>query len=215
MPPITSTFDRTKHVYSNREFAELLKNAVRFFTGTPVLSLPPPEPFAGAGVYALYYIGRKGLYRKFGDVINREEYKLPIYVGKAVPSGWRQSRLPKDETMGKMLYNRLCQHVHSIESTKNLATTDFACRFAIFEGSSSDMIASVESALIAKYNPLWNSIIDGFGNHDPGKRRHGGKVPAWDILHPGREWAEKMTGERPNKDLLKQRVVDYLIGVRE
>jgi len=64
------TFDRSKHVYHHEDFVEILKDAVRFFHGTPVFHLPPPERFAGSGIYALYYIGRSGLYSKFGNIIN-------------------------------------------------------------------------------------------------------------------------------------------------
>ena len=35
----------------------------------------------------------------------------------------------------------------------------------------------------------WTNIVDGFGNHDPGKGRHAGRRPLWDVLHPGRAWA--------------------------
>src|ERR1035441_6648246 len=39
-------FDRAEHVYRNDAFAELVKDAVRFFNGTPVLPLPqPPAQF--------------------------------------------------------------------------------------------------------------------------------------------------------------------------
>jgi hypothetical protein len=48
-------FDRSEHVYRNDAFAELVKDAVRFFNGTPVHTLPPPESFLGTGVYALNY----------------------------------------------------------------------------------------------------------------------------------------------------------------
>ena len=50
-------FDRAEHVYRNDAFAELVKDAVRFFNGTPVLTLPPPASFLGRGVYAIYYTG--------------------------------------------------------------------------------------------------------------------------------------------------------------
>jgi hypothetical protein len=42
------------------------------------------------------------------------------------------------------------------------------------------------------FSPLWNRLIDGFGNHDPGKGRHQGKIPAWDTIHPGRKWAKRL-----------------------
>lgn len=43
----------------------------------------------------------------------------------------------------------------------------FYCRFMILEDAAADMIGAVEAALIRSYYPLWNSTIDGFGNHDP------------------------------------------------
>ena len=50
MPIKAHEFKREEHVYVNDEFSELLKDAVRFFHGTPVLPLPLEKPFDGAGV---------------------------------------------------------------------------------------------------------------------------------------------------------------------
>ena len=91
MPCKKHEFKREDHVYVNSKFAELIKDAVRFFHGTPVLPLPLKESFKGAGVYAIYCISKKGLYKTYGEKINRLSYDVPIYVGKAVPSGWRQT----------------------------------------------------------------------------------------------------------------------------
>ncbi|MEE1273759.1 MAG: Eco29kI family restriction endonuclease, partial [Olegusella sp.] len=41
-------------------------------------------------------------------------------------------------------------------------------------------------------NTVWNMLVEGFGNHDPGKGRRQGMRPLWDMLHPGRPWAEKL-----------------------
>lgn len=206
-------FKREEHVYVNNEFSELLKDAVRFFHGTPVLSIPLEESFKGAGVYAIYCISKKGLYKTYGEKINRLSYDVPIYVGKAVPSGWRQNRIT-EETAGTALYSRLRQHAESIKYGKGLSLNDFVCRFAILEGETANMIAALEAAVIAEHTPLWNSVIDGFGNHDPGKKRVSGKRPQWDCLHPGRPWAMRMTGEEFPVSELKRRVTDYLVGVR-
>lgn len=185
-------FDREKHVYHAPEFEELIKDAIRFFNGTPVHSIPPPERFAGAGVYAIYYIGRNPLYKQISDK-NRVAYQLPIYVGKAVPSGWRQARNAETEQKTE-LFTRLTQHAGSIASTSTLIQTDFRCRFMIMEGGTSAMISTVEAAMISYYQPLWNSCIDGFGNHDPGSGRYNQARSDWDVLHPGREWADRCTG---------------------
>lgn len=81
-------FDRTKHVFHSPEFEEVIKDTIRFFNGTPVQPIPPMERFEGAGIYALYYIGKQGIYKNFQE-INRLACNQPIYVGKAVPRGWR------------------------------------------------------------------------------------------------------------------------------
>jgi Eco29kI restriction endonuclease len=38
------------------------------------------------------------------------------------------------------------------------------CRVVIFEHTGSDMIRTVEAALIKLNHPLWKTAIDGFGN---------------------------------------------------
>lgn len=205
-------FKREEHVYSSEAFAELVKDAVRFFNGTPVLPLPLVEKFAGAGVYAIYTTAKTGLYASYGESINRTEWNVPIYVGKAVPSGWRQSRIVSSRAMSTDLYSRLNQHARSIAKGKGLKVSDFYCRFVIFEGGAEEMIAAIEASLIALHSPLWNSVVDGFGNHDPGKGRVASSPSAWDILHPGREWAAKLTGEPISVSEIKRRVKDYLIG---
>ena len=53
-------------------------------------STPTTRIFVGTGVYALYYTGDNGLYQRYAE-LNRLAYSHPIYVGKAVPKGWRQS----------------------------------------------------------------------------------------------------------------------------
>ena len=208
-------FDRAKHVYRNDGFSEMLKDAVRFFHGTPVFGLPPPKAFAGAGVYALYYIGRSGIYQKFGKTVNRLEYARPIYVGKTVPAGWRQSRTSVTEpSTGRPLFSRLRQHAKSIEEVKNLGITDFMCRFMIFEGAVESMIPAVEAALVATHNPLWNSVLDGFGNHDPGKNRVTGRLSDWDALHSGRSWVKSLKDVVPDVKDIKRRITDYMDGFR-
>ena len=143
-------FDREKHVYRCDEFSELLKDAVRFFHGTPVSLFPPKERFTGAGVYALYYIGKKGLYAKFGQEINREEYRLPIYVGKAEPTGWRQS--------GSMSISEQLSNLGSlITKSRGLQLCDF--RIRAVSASDCPICADVYAHLIKNYRPVWNRFI--------------------------------------------------------
>lgn len=215
MPPFpVPVFRRSDHVYHCPPiFGQLMVDAIRFFNGTPVHTLPPPQTFKGAGVYAIYCTAKAGIYQKFGNVINQLAYNIPIYVGKAV-AGSRQSRNTSSTSTGSALYSRLAQHARSIELGAGLNPGDFYCRFAIFEDAAERMIAAVEAALIAETNPLWNSVIDGFGNHDPGKGRHAGRMPQWDCLHPGRPWAARLQPCEQTPNALKRRVSDYMVGLR-
>jgi Eco29kI restriction endonuclease len=190
----STSFDRKKHLYKSEAFAELVKDAVRFFNGTPVHTLPPPETFLGTGVYALYYTGQNPLYRKYAE-LNRLAYNYPIYVGKAVPKGWRQARTSDSAlNQSRELHNRLREHSRSITIGAGLSPEEFTCRFVILENEGSDMISTIEAALIKLNQPLWNVAVDGFGNHDPGRGRYEQAKSDWDIIHPGRPWAERCNG---------------------
>ena len=178
---------------------------IRFFNGTPVHLLPPPESFSGAGVYALYYTGNSPYYTYLHN-INRVGFVQPIYVGKAVPKGWRKAR-SKDPS--NELYSRLGDHYSSIEQVKNLNVADFSCRFMIFEHTTVDMIGMVEAALIRQFNPIWNSCIDGFGNHDPGSGRYKQAKSDWDVLHPGRRWAAKLKGKCSTQEEIVKKALSY------
>ena len=157
--------------------------------------------FVGAGIYAIYYTGDFPAY----DAISRQNqnglYSVPIYVGKAVPKGARKGG-NLEAAPGKALFNRIKQHVRSIEQASNLDITDFYCRFLSVDDI---WIPLGESLLIANFNPLWNSLIDGFGNHDPGKGRHAGLRPRWDVLHPGRPWAERC---KPRNETMEQIILE-------
>ena len=156
----------------------------------------PPEPlgglqtFIGVGIYAIYYRGAFPAYKRIAEINKADEKNpmLPIYVGKAVPAGARKGNAMADPLRSKALFNRLTEHADSIRSTPNLSVEDFSCRYLIVDEI---WIPLGESLMIAKFSPLWNSLVDGFGNHDPGKGRYAGLRPRWDVLHPGRSWADK------------------------
>jgi hypothetical protein len=63
-----------------------------------------------------------------------------------------------------------------------------------------------EALIIQRYKPLWNQVVDGFGNHDPGAGRYGGRRPLWDELHPGRDWAMRCKPAVKNRDAILQAV---------
>lgn len=203
-----NAFDREKHVFPYFDFSEIMKDMVRFFSGTPVLRLPPVR-FHGCGVYALYYIGESSYYKPLYE-LNRTAFAQPIYVGKAVPRGWRQSKTADGISEKTELCSRLKQHAISVEAVKNLRLEDFYCRFMILESGVESLIAPVEAALIREYTPVWNSCLDGFGNHDPGVGRYNQAKSDWDVLHPGRSWAERCTGVHCPVEEIEARVQKYL-----
>lgn len=169
--------------------------------------LLPPEPFIGAGVYMLYYIGNHPIYERLVEQNKNGNFVHPIYVGKAVPAGARKGGLGLDVDHGKELFNRLSEHSESITAAENLKLEDFRCRFLVVDDI---WIPLAESLLIEKFVPVWNRVLDGFGNHDPGSGRHSGKMPYWDCVHPGREWAKRLQPCTYTQRELEQKVRFYL-----
>ena len=151
----------------------------------PLQGLPS---FFGAGIYAIYYQGRFRPYWRLAALNQDDDPQAPIYVGKAIPEGGRKGSGVFDASTTKALHRRLKEHADSIDATSNLLSADFCCRFLPVEDI---WIPLGESLLIAKFSPVWNILIDGFGNHDPGSGRYKGLKPRWDVLHLGRAWAEK------------------------
>ena len=153
--------------------------------------LPPSARFIAAGVYAIYYRGSFEHYASMGATNRDQDGKsdLPIYVGKAVPKGARKGGLGFGAAAGTVLYDRLKEHSESIGAAHNLEIDDFFCRYLAVDDI---WIPLGESLLIEMFSPLWNRCIDGFGNHDPGAGRHLGRMPSWDVLHPGRAWAPRL-----------------------
>jgi hypothetical protein len=117
-----------------------------------------------------------------------------------------------DAKPGRVLYKRLIEHVESIRATKSLSIKDFQCRFLVVDDI---WIPLGESLLIARFSPVWNSLVDGFGNHDPGSGRHAGMRPRWDVLHPGRPWAEKCRERAESVAEIERDVMTFLSNTLE
>jgi len=159
----------------------------------PLGSLPK---FVGAGVYAIYYTGDLPIYENLAKMNRDGLFLWPIYVGRAVPSGSRRG-IETEKEMEPALQKRLREHANSIKSTQ-LKIEDFYCRFLVVDDI---WIPLGESLMITRFTPVWNTLIDGFGNHTPGSGREKGMRPKWDTLHPGRKWAEKLP---PHKDTAEE-----------
>lgn len=168
--------------------SELNQTLVEAFESQNGEKLPEAyNTFDGCGVYGLYYFGNYDLYRPISN--NRGNYDLPIYVGKAVPSGSRTGGAHLESSSGRKLYKRLREHRKTIEAAENIDIDNFRCKYLI---TSSIWIRYAEQVLISYFLPWWNKYIDGFGIHHPGSGRAGQEESVWDALHPGREFVESL-----------------------
>lgn len=163
--------------------------------------LPLAAPFEGAGIYAIYYAGSFKAYQPIAQRNRNGRFTQPIYVGKAVPAGARKGGFGLDAPPGNVLYQRLNEHTESIQQAANLAVADFQCRHLSVDDI---WIPLGESLLIEMFAPLWNKVVDGFGNHDPGSGRHNQQMSPWDVLHPGRRWAAKLQPGRASAEILRE-----------
>jgi len=198
-------FDINNHIVhiSDKKIEAIVKPALVFFEGTPYYQLTNLPKFDGAGVYAIFL--------KSTDATCYEgclPSMHPVYVGKAVPAGSRQGKV---KGIGAVLKNRLQKHLRSIEQVGNLENENFLCRFMIIQGQATEMIGTIESYLIREYNPLWNSYIDGFGINAPGKGRYNQSPSEWDTLHPGRYYAEQLTGKPRELSAIMDKIKNYSV----
>lgn len=162
--------------------------------------------FEGAGIYVIYYDGGHPAYARLAEA-NEEAWNIPIYIGKAIPSGGRRGADVFSEIRGRFLHGRLREHAESVRAAENLDIDDFAARWLVVDDI---WIPLGETLLIGKFQPVWNRLLEGFGNHDPGAGRRQGLVPMWDVLHPGREWALLQREREETADGLQERVIAYL-----
>lgn len=175
----------------------------------PAVPLGALAAFQGAGVYALYYTGTFKAYEALAKLNRAERFQMPIYVGKAVPAGSRKGG-GLDASPGQVLFKRLGEHAETVKSATNLDLEDFRCRFLIVDDI---WIPLGEALLIARFSPLWNSLIDGFGNHDPGKGRHAGTRSRWDVIHPGRVWAPRCQERKESARDIERDVTAFLANM--
>lgn len=194
--------------YNPLDKRNLGQSVAQALLNRPAEILRDLKPFDGAGIYAIYYVGGFTPYRPITIANSEGAFVQPIYVGKAVPAGARKGGFGLGAHPGKVLFRRLSEHAESIRSSKNLKVEDFRCRYLVTDDI---WIPLAEAMLIDLFNPIWNKLIDGFGNHDPGKGRYAQQRAAWDTLHPGRTWAEKVKPGKGQKQLLAL-VTDFFEG---
>lgn len=165
--------------------------------------------FEGNGVYALFYRGDYPAYRPLACADGRE---VPIYVGKAAPSARKGEELTEVQLLGAYggtaLFTRMKNHRASIEAASNLAVEDFFVRLLVL---SYIWVPLAETSVISRCQPLWNTVVDGFGNHDPGKGRRNSVRPRWDTLHPGRAWAAKLAERGESQEDIMQDIEGFFL----
>lgn len=182
--------------YDPLHYENLARSVVNALLEAAAVAMPPASEFSGSGVYALYYLG--GL--PFYEGIASRECHTPIYVGKAAPAGGRKGGRTSGTDGGSgELFRRLRQHGRSVEQARNLHLSEFRCRYLVVVPVWIDL---AERFLLEHYRPVWNTVIDGFGNHDPGRGRRAMRRPRWDVVHPGRPWAEALQTDETVEDVL-------------
>ncbi len=132
--PHQNEIDLRKHKFNSATFGGVVAEALHFFSSSPAYPLPLKSPFNGGGVYGLYYTGGfepyLGLSRQ-----NKGNLNTPIYIGKAVPKGWRTSRNHTVADEDRPLYRRLNEHAKNLMlATSTLKLADFHCRFMVLSG---------------------------------------------------------------------------------
>lgn len=182
------------------------KSVVDALLESAAVTLTDVPPFAGAGIYAIYYHGQFQPYTVLSEQFGTEDER-PIYVGKSVPPGARKGASLTSRATGRWLFNRIAEHRESIQAATNLHASDFSVRYLVVDDI---WIPLGESLLISSFSPIWNVMIEGFGNHDPGAGRYNGLQPLWDVLHPGRGWATKCRQRTEDREEIGRRIIDFL-----
>lgn len=168
------------------------------------LEAAPPIPLGQApktkldGIYALYYVGAHDVYK----AVSSRACSVPLYVGKATRPGVG----PRGSATGA-LQRRLKELRHSIEQSDDLDVPSFRVRYLPVDDI---FAAGAERLMIGDHRPVWNTVLNGFGNHNPGPRRHGAQRSGWDELHPGRPWALQQAPCHSNAQELRTAVLRHL-----
>lgn len=182
--------------YDPLDYKNLAHSVVNALLEATPTTLPPVESFTGSGVYALYYTGSLPFYSPLAS----SDLRQPIYVGKAVPTGARKGSRRTEPESSTELYRRLRDHTKSIEQAENLSLSEFRVRHLVVVPV---WITLAERFLLDHFQPVWNTLIDGFGNHPPGRGRRDMRRPRWDIMHPGRPWAVELQAAETAEEIVR------------
>lgn len=170
--------------YDPLDLRTLAESMVKVVLEQPVYALGSLESFEGSGIYVIYYTGDFKSYAPIAQKNRNQKWGCPIYVGEATRKGGRKGGVLAEGPAGKAVFERLGNHADSIRSVPSLKIEDFWCRYLVLKDF---FIPLCESLLIDRYKPIWNKLVDGFGNKDVGvSRRTTQQKSMWDVLHTGR-----------------------------
>jgi len=200
---------KSESPYNPLDKLNLGKSVADALLRSPVTNMSTITDTTGAGVYAIYYTGEFTAYTPIATKNREGQFKQPIYVGKAIPKGGRKGGLGTDAELGTALRDRLRQHSVSINQATNLSIDDFFYRRLVVDDI---WIPLGENMLIETFHPIWNLVIDGFGNKDPGNRRAAQYRSSWDVLHPGRQFAVKLANGSTTVEMLVAKIESFHAG---
>lgn len=178
------------------EKSELARSVETALLARQPVRLDAVPEFYGAGIYVLYYDGPHPLYAPISGTTT------PIYVGKAVPKGARKGQTDEQRAR-RELWERIREHRESTAFASDLDPSQFAVRYLVADEL---FIPMAERLMIRTFEPIWNVVIDGFGNHDPGGGRYDQALSMWDALHPGRPWAHRLKPPKILRAAVEQRI---------
>jgi hypothetical protein len=177
-------------VYNPLDKLNLGRSVAEALLDSPVRPLAETADIVGAGVYAIYYTGDFGPYAPIVAMNVDDRFSQPIYVGKAIPKGGRKGGLGADAATGRSMRDRLSQHAATVQEAQNLNVAHFFYRCLVVDDI---WIPLGENMMIETYKPIWNMVIDGFGNKTPGRGRSGQQRSPWDVIHPGRAFVDRLS----------------------
>jgi len=134
----------------------------------------PIDRFEGGGLYAIYYRGtRLRLYEPL------RSYEIPIYVGQ----GRSETRTGSAAERKYPLYTRVFGN-----HRRSLTDTDMVSEFVVRLLLTPNVHANLgENGLRVFYQPVWNTVLDGFGSNEQGPSTRKSGRSKWDTVHPGRQ----------------------------
>ncbi|TGD38653.1 Eco29kI family restriction endonuclease [Brevibacterium aurantiacum] len=174
----------------------------------PVVPINNLPNFSGQGIYALYYSGNFPLYNEIAEKNRQIAGTWPLYIGKAEAQSERKGDPDQKNILdGNRLKNRISSHRTSIAQATNVDISDFSVRYLVVAPT---WVPLAEIVSIREHTPVWNSLLDGLGNHAPGTGRKDMQRPKWDMIHPGRPWAAKLRDNDKSVEELEIEVHDFI-----